>query len=47
MNPRWIEEMSWRMGEVYGAVVDRILINLARHFLTEWLKYQQYAEKYL
>ena len=32
MNPRWIEEMSWRMGEVYGAVVDRILINLARHF---------------
>lgn len=32
MNPRWIEEMSWRMGEVYGAVTDRILINLARHF---------------
>ena len=32
MNPRWIDEMSWRMGEVYGAVVDRILINLARHF---------------
>ena len=32
MNPRWIEEMSFRMGEVYGAVVDRILINLARHF---------------
>lgn len=24
--------MSFRMGEVYGAVVDRILINLARHF---------------
>ena len=32
MNPRWIEEMGFRMGEVYGAVVDRILINLARHF---------------
>ena len=32
MNPHWIDEMSWRMGEVYGAVVDRILINLARHF---------------
>jgi hypothetical protein len=26
------EEMGWRMGEVYGAVTDRILINLARHF---------------
>lgn len=24
--------MGFRMGEVYGAVVDRILINLARHF---------------
>ena len=32
MNPRWIEEMSWRMGEVYAAVTDRILINLASHF---------------
>ena len=32
MNPRWIEEMSWRMGEVYAAVTDRILINLAKHF---------------
>lgn len=32
MNPRWIEEMSWRMAEVYGAVTDQILINLARHF---------------
>lgn len=32
MNPRFIEEMGWRMGEVYGAVTDRILINLARHF---------------
>lgn len=32
MGPRWIEEMGWRMGEVYAAVTDRILINLARHF---------------
>ena len=32
MNPSWIEEMSWRMAEVYGAVTDRILINLAHHF---------------
>lgn len=32
MNPTFIEEMSWRMAEVYGAVTDRILINLARHF---------------
>lgn len=32
MNPKFIDEMSWRMGEVYGAVTDRILINLARHF---------------
>ena len=32
MKPRWIEEMGFRMGEVYGAVTDRILVNLARHF---------------
>lgn len=32
MNPKLIEDMSWRMAEVYGAVTDRILINLARHF---------------
>ena len=32
MNPRFIEEMGWRMGEVFAAVTDRILINLARHF---------------
>lgn len=32
MNPRFIEEMGWRMGEVYAAVTDRILVNLARHF---------------
>ena len=32
MNPRMIEEMSWRMAEVYEAVVNRTLINMARHF---------------
>ena len=32
MNPRIFEEMGWRMGEVYAAVTDRLLINLARHF---------------
>lgn len=32
MNPRFIEEMGWRMGEVYASVTDQILINLARHF---------------
>lgn len=32
MNPRWFDELSWRFGEVYEAVVDQILINLARHF---------------
>lgn len=31
MNPRYIEELSWRMSEVYAAVTDQILINLARH----------------
>ena len=32
MTPQEIEELSWRMGEVYEAVVNRILVNLARHF---------------
>ena len=32
MDPRFIEEMGWRMGEVYAAVTDQLLINLARHF---------------
>lgn len=32
MIPTFIEEMGWRMGEVYAAVTDRLLINLARHF---------------
>lgn len=32
MNPRFIDDMSWRMGEVYAAVTDEILVNMARHF---------------
>lgn len=32
MNPRAIEELGNAMGEVYEAVVNRILINLAHHF---------------
>ena len=32
MDARYLEELSWRMAEVYEAVVNRILINLARHF---------------
>lgn len=32
MNPRFFEGMGWRMGEVYAAVTDRILINLAKFF---------------
>ena len=32
MNPKFIEEMGFRMGEVYAAVTDQILVNLARHF---------------
>ena len=32
MNRRLIDGYSWRMADVYAAVVDRILINLARHF---------------
>ena len=32
MNPAFLDEMSWAMSEVYAAVVDRILVNLARHF---------------
>ena len=31
-NPRFIDNMSWAMAEVYGAVTDRILVNLARYF---------------
>lgn len=32
MRPAFLDDMSWRMAEVYGAVTDRILINLARYF---------------
>ena len=32
MNPGFIDQMSWEMAEVYGAVEDQILINLAHYF---------------
>ena len=32
MNPAFLENMSWEMAEVYGAVNDQILINLAKYF---------------
>ena len=32
MNPTLLDSMGWRMAEVYGAVTDRLLINLARYF---------------
>lgn len=32
MNPTAIDNMSWAMAEVYAAVTDRIMINLAHHF---------------
>ena len=32
MNPTFLDEMSWEMAEVYAAVSDRILINLAKYF---------------
>lgn len=32
LNPRFIDDMSWAMAEVYGATTDRILINLAKYF---------------
>ena len=32
MRPALIDNMSWAMAEVYGAVTDRLLINLARYF---------------
>lgn len=32
MNPAFLDRMSWEMAEVYGAITDRILINLARYF---------------
>ena len=32
MHPTFLDNMSWEMAEVYGAITDQILINLARHF---------------
>ena len=32
MNPAFLDEMSWEMAEVYGAITDQILINLSRLF---------------
>ena len=32
MRPAFLEQMSWAMAEVYGAVTDQILINLAHYF---------------
>ena len=32
MNPEFIDGMSWEMAEVYGAITDQILINLAKYF---------------
>lgn len=32
MKPSFLESMSWQMAQVYGAVTDRLLINLAHYF---------------
>ena len=32
MRPALIDSMSWEMAEVYGAITDQILINLAHYF---------------
>ena len=32
MRPAFLDNMSWAMAEVYGAVTDRIMINLAKYF---------------
>ena len=32
MNPQFLDNMSWEMAEVYGAITDQILINLSRYF---------------
>jgi hypothetical protein len=32
MNPEFIDSMSWEMAEVYGAITDQILVNLAHYF---------------
>lgn len=32
MTPEFMDSMSWEMAEVYGAITDQILINLAHYF---------------
>ena len=32
MRPEWLDSMSWEMAEVYGAITDQIMINLAKYF---------------
>ena len=32
MRPSFLDNMSWAMAEVYGAVTDRIIVNLAKYF---------------
>lgn len=32
INPSFLNDMSWEMAQVYGAVTDRLLINLAHYF---------------
>ena len=32
LRPSFIDSMSWEMAEVYGAITDQILVNLARYF---------------
>ena len=32
MNPAFLDNMSWEMAEVYGAITDQIIINMARLF---------------
>lgn len=32
MRPSFLDDMSWAMAEVYGAVTDRLLVNLAHYF---------------
>ena len=31
-NPALFDRMSWRMSQVYASIVDRLLVNIARHF---------------
>ena len=34
MKPAFLDSLSWEIAEVYGAVTDQILINLAKYFPT-------------